>query len=377
VDGLTLPPQSEWVTDLDRFAELRERWNPLAEASPFLTWEWLDAWWRSFGERAGMRVHVAWDGRELAGGMACGLDRRHLTAMANRETDLYRPLIRSTDDLETVVGPIVSGPWSRITIPALPIGDVATVSLTAALRSEGWLIDETFREACAIVDTTGSFDEYFMGLSSKARSNLRRGRRHLEDAGTLEIRVVEPLVDPEPVLSEALGLEAAGWKGDARSATLFSERATRFWRSLSQHLQRSGALRLSELRLDGALIAFSLAIQHGGRVYRMKTSYDERYSSFSPGNVLLIEMIAHAFETEIEAIEMLGPMLDSKQRYATDARETMILRAYRRRPASALRYAGRRQLVPRLRPGYVRARRALDRARGRRQAAPGQSARAR
>jgi hypothetical protein len=317
-----------------------------------------------------MRVHVGWDRNEVVGGAALGLDQSHLFAMANRETDLYTPLVRSPTDLDPVLQPVATGPWTRITLPALPIGEPVTESLVAMLRSEGWLIHETFRESCPIIDTSGAFEDYWGGLSSKARSNLRRGRKRLEGEGRLEIRLMETVDKLEPALSEAFALEAAGWKGHAKSATLSSERATRFWRSVSEGFHRAGVLRFSELRLDRSLIAFSLAVLHGGRIYRMKTSYDERYSRFSPGNVLLMEMVGRAFDEAIDAVEMLGPMLDSKQRFATEARETMILRAYRRRPLGAVRYAGRRRLVPLLRPAYVRYRQELDRIRGRRHAAP-------
>jgi hypothetical protein len=43
---------------------------------------------------------------------------------------------------------------------------------------------------------------------------------------------------------------------------------------------RSGALRFSELRLDGSLIGMSLDLLHGRRLYLLKTSYDERYAYF-------------------------------------------------------------------------------------------------
>jgi CelD/BcsL family acetyltransferase involved in cellulose biosynthesis len=92
-------------------------------------------------------------------------------------------------------------------------------------------------------------------------------------------------------------------------------------------------------------------------LYALKTSYDERYASLSPGNLLLMAMLERAFEDELEAIELLGPATPRKERYATTARDTVVLRAYRRRPASLLRYAGRRWAMPRLRPVYMRSRR--------------------
>ena len=105
----------------------------------------------------------------------------------------------------------------------------------------------------------------------------------------------------------------------------------------------------------------------------MKTAYDERYSYFAPGHILRLGMIERCFEEGIEAQELLGPMIRWKERYATAARDTEIVRAYRRRPGAVLAYAGRSLVIPRVRPAFRWSRRALARARGRRGAAAGQS----
>jgi hypothetical protein len=304
--------------------------------------------------------------------MAFGLRGRHLWAMADEQTDLYRPVARSSQDLGPVLQAVAEGPWSRITLPGVPAGDPGTERLLDALRGRGWLVHETFRESCPIIDTRGTFDAYTKGLSSNARRQVAKARRRLERQGRVELRVVEPIEELQPVLDESFALEAAGWKGRSKSAILSSARMAGFWRSLFERYQRLGSLRFSELRLDGALIAFCLGVVHNARLYTLKTSYDERHAYFAPGHVLRLEMIERCFEQEIDTQELLGPMLRWKQRYATESRDTNILRAYRRRPASLARYGGRRLVVPWLRAGYVRSRRAVDRLRGRRGAAPAQ-----
>jgi CelD/BcsL family acetyltransferase involved in cellulose biosynthesis len=364
--------REEWVTDARRFAELRDPWNQLAADSLFVTWEWLDCWWQAFGQGAEMRVQVSWDRSQLVAGMAFGLGGRHLWAMADEQTDLYRPVARSSEDLAPVLRAVAEGPWSRITLPGIPAGDPGTERLLDTLRTRGWLVHEAFRESCPIIDTRGTFDAYSQGLSGNARRQVAKARRRLEREGQVELKVVEPVDELEPVLAESFALEAAGWKGRSKSAILSSPRMTEFWRSLFERYQGLGGLRFSELRLDGALIAFCLGVVHNARLYTLKTSYDERLAYFAPGHVLRLEMVERCFEQEIDAQELLGPMLRWKQRYATESRDTNLVRAYRRRPASLARYGGRRLVMPWLRAGYLRSRRAVDRVRGRRGAAPAQ-----
>jgi CelD/BcsL family acetyltransferase involved in cellulose biosynthesis len=173
------------------------------------------------------------------------------------------------------------------------------------------------------------------------------------------MRVIEPVDELEPVLAESFALEAAGWKGRSGKAMLSSDRMTRFYHGLFERFHKLGRLRFSELRLDGSLVAFCLALIHGQRLYAVKTSYDERYSYFAPGHILRLAIIERCFEEKIDAQELMGPMVRWKERYATQARDTAILRAYRRRPASLPRYAGRRLVTPWLRSAYFRSRETL------------------
>ena len=57
------------VRDREAFAALRNEWSDLlqssASSSPFLTWEWLYAWWTHFGDSNGLRLLVVRAGAEL------------------------------------------------------------------------------------------------------------------------------------------------------------------------------------------------------------------------------------------------------------------------------------------------------------------------
>jgi CelD/BcsL family acetyltransferase involved in cellulose biosynthesis len=368
-------PAIEVVTSRARFEELRGAWNQLATANVFLTWEWLDCWWEHFGAGAELRVKVMWNDSALAGGIALGQTGRHAWALANKETDLFEPVARTDGDLTSLLRTVASGPWSRLTLPAVPVETGMVELLSDALRAEGWLVDQAFRETCPIIDTSGTLEEYRNRLSSNARRQLGKAQRRLEREGKVELEAMHPLDADAPLerfLDECFQLEAAGWKGDAGSAVASDPRLIAFWKALLQRFHDSGTLRVSQLRLDDTLIAFCLDVFYGDRLYSLKTSYDERLGYFSPGHLLRMAMIEACFEQRVCAQELLGPMLRWKERYATEVRTTATVRAYRRRLVEAARYAGRRHVLPRLRPAYRNSRQALNRLRGRRGAAPAQ-----
>jgi CelD/BcsL family acetyltransferase involved in cellulose biosynthesis len=368
----------EVVTSRERFEELRGPWNELATANLFLTWEWLDCWWEHFGAGAELRVNAMWHGRALAGGIALGQTGRHAWALANKETDVFEPVAAADGDLGAVLRTVASGPWSRLTLPAVPIESGMAERVRDALQSEGWLVDEAFRETCPIIDTSGTLEEYRNGLSSNTRRQLGKAGRRLEREGKVELKALDPLGAEAPLgrlLEECFQLEAAGWKGRAGSAVASDPGLVAFWEALFRRFHDLGTLRVSQLRLDGTLIAFCLDVLHRHRLYSLKTSYDERLGYFSPGHLLRMAMIETCIEQGIHAQELLGPMLRWKERYATEVRTTATVRGYRKGLAGLAGYAGRHHVLPRIRPAYRMSRKAINRLRGRRGAAPAQGER--
>ena len=49
-----------------------------------------------------------------------------------------------------------------------------------------------------------------------------------------------------------------------------------------------------------------MAIVHGKRLWAIKIGYDEKFSRFSPGTLLINETIRYAFEQGLEALEFPG-----------------------------------------------------------------------
>jgi len=112
---------------------------------------------------------------------------------------------------------------------------------------------------------------------------------------------VEFASDPDNTdreLQRFLKVEASGWKGDLGSAIRESSALTEFYATLTQRLSHAGILEWHFLTLNGETIAGHLATRLAGRLTLWKIGYDEAYSYYSPGNLLMLEVIKNAFETE-------------------------------------------------------------------------------
>jgi hypothetical protein len=154
-------------------------------------------------------------------------------------------------------------------------------------------------------------------------------------------------------LARGLAVEASGWKGAAGTAIVSSPDTLAFYRAVARGFHRTGRLRLSELWLDGRVVAFDLALLHGRRLHLLKTGYDESVRALAPGLVLRRAVVERCFELGLEAHELLGDDMPWKRLFATDERRHMRFAAYGPRPVPLARYAERRGM-PALRRFYVR-----------------------
>jgi CelD/BcsL family acetyltransferase involved in cellulose biosynthesis len=112
-------------------------------------------------------------------------------------------------------------------------------------------------------------------------------------------------------------------------------------------------LRISSIRhVDGTLIAGELCVVSGGRAWIPKGAYDERFARYSPGRILLLAEIEAAFNSPLEAVELLGDADQYKLAFATVQRRLCTAHSFGWRAVPLARIGYRRRIRPRLRLIY-------------------------
>lgn len=127
-------------------------------------------------------------------------------------------------------------------------------------------------------------------LSSHHYREFRRIYRRLADKGKLEHVVARSFDEVRRGIEIFLSLEAAGWKGRERTAMAIDRFRAAFAREAVDRLADQDYVRIHTLELDGKPIAALVVFIEAGVAYTWKTAYDEAYTSFSPGTLLMIEV---------------------------------------------------------------------------------------
>jgi CelD/BcsL family acetyltransferase involved in cellulose biosynthesis len=166
-------------------------------------------------------------------------------------------------------------------------------------------------------------------LSTRRRADLRRAERRAAGLGEVSYQDLSPSPgELEPLLEEAFGVEAAGWKGRARTALAHDATRRDFYRRYAAAAASRGILRLTFLRIAGRAAAVQLAVETDDRFWLLKVGYDERFARCSPGSLLLLESIRHADTRGLRSYEFLGDAESWTRPWTKTVRTCVRLDAY-------------------------------------------------
>jgi CelD/BcsL family acetyltransferase involved in cellulose biosynthesis len=133
---------------------------------------------------------------------------------------------------------------------------------------------------------------------------FRRLKRRLGDQGALEYHIARQPDEIRAGVEAFLALEGGGWKGRERTAMVTDRYQAAFAREAVHLLSQRDMCRVHTLSLDGRTIASLIVFVEQGVAYTWKTAYDESYSTYSPGTLLMIEATkTHLDDPNIEATD--------------------------------------------------------------------------
>jgi hypothetical protein len=158
-------------------------------------------------------------------------------------------------------------------------------------------------------------------LSRNSRKRVRGEWKQIHSAGKVEFEIFSggDAEGCEQAVNTALEIELHSWKGKQQSAIACNPSARAFYTAAAQLLNRSGHLRIFLLKLDGRAIAFDFGELAGSNYRSIKVSYDDQYSSLSPGHVLNQFVLRHLIESGCaKTADTVGPMNQANQRWSND-----------------------------------------------------------
>ena len=305
------------IADARAFEALRDEWNALLDASgswnPFLTWEWMWAWWTHLRETATLNIVTVRSGGLLIAIAPLMIVRRGLSLPPRLEfigagsgADYLDVIVRTGDEALALpaLARAVDGQQLALQFDNLPPSPMSA-RLWRELEGNGWTAIEGNPDVCPFIDLSGhSWDSYLASLGSSHRANVRRRLRALAAAFDLRFAVVESHEERRSALEALFRFHDQRWT--CGGSTAFSTTPLRaFHHDLTGSALDRGWLRMYSLWLDNTLVGAMYGFARDGRFYFYQHGTDTAYARYSLGLVLMALTVRAAIDDGVREFDML------------------------------------------------------------------------
>ena len=346
------------VNDLSTFQDLESEWNSLVEATTnefFHRHAFLRIWIESFAKSARLRILTGRDasGRLTAAlplmqqyGSLHGLPVRELVATANSHSCRWDLLAEAGAAAGKVFFDYLGkdGGWDVLKLIDVP-EDGQAHHLVRAARDAGFPAASWESQRSPYLDLSDGQPP--RKGSGQLQSLVRRRRRQLLEQGELRLERLTTEGIGE-ALKEFFELESLGWKGRKGTACIQDDDTASFYTRLAEEASRSGHLSFFRLELDGRTIAFHYGLTYAGAYFLPKLGYDEAFSRFSPGLVLLDSVLQDALSRRLRRLDFLGSDDEWKLRWSSGVRRHDWLFVFRDNPMGRLLKKAKFDWLPRV-----------------------------
>jgi CelD/BcsL family acetyltransferase involved in cellulose biosynthesis len=312
------------IDSIEDFALLEQYWNCLLKESGsdvlFLTFEWLDTYWRYFGRQNEPFILVLENGKGVVGLAPMVLRKRgpvrSVEFLGGSHSDyqdfILLPEVRE-EGLKILIeelDPSGKG-WDVVNLRNIR-QDSPNYQLLKKIYStggDGKVLKKHDVSPC--FEIRDSWQEYLRSLNKKMLKDTERQIRRLENLGSLRFEAVEVPDEVDRLLVYYHRQKRSRDYADHVAVDSFGTMEGRgFLRELSRKTCKNGWLDLSYLKLDGVEepLAISISFLYNGRFYYWLPSINGKYLRYSPGRILLFYLLQESFERNFECFDFLcGP----------------------------------------------------------------------
>lgn len=330
-------PSVHEVNHVDELSSCRLLWNSLLEqtegATFFQSLDWLETYWRHYGSGQKLRVLIV-----VAAGRPIGI----LPLVVRTEPTRVGPvrvLTYPLHDWGSFYGPIGPNPTATLHLGLQHVAstdcdwdllDLRWVNhdlgrTSRAMQRAGFSPKEQPWTQTALVEMTGSWEEYWESRPKAWRQNVDRLGRRLSEQGEITHVRYRPEGaacgdgDPRWDLYDAcVELSEKSWQGSSTTGTtLCHESVEEYFRETHAKAAKTGSLDLNLLLVDGKPAAFAYNYRRHQNMYGLRKGFDPCLAKFGAGNVLQQMMLQDSFRRGDRQYDLGIGYRESKQQWMT------------------------------------------------------------
>jgi CelD/BcsL family acetyltransferase involved in cellulose biosynthesis len=358
-----------FIRDSWALRALRPQWNELLRASaaagPFLTWEWVHAWWRHLRGTAALDTVTIWSRDRLIAAVPLMRTRGPLAPFhslsflgtGHAGPDYLDLIVRrgyETDALNVLASLFETQQVS------LRLGHVREQSFSArladALQSRGWRTLTQPDGVCPVIQLAGhTWESYLATLGSAHRANVRRRLRALDRQFAVGFEQVSSETARLEALTALFRFHQSRFDRAGGSTAFLTPGLRAFHDEVTRLALDRGWLRLYVLRLNDQPAAVMYGFAYNNQFCFYQHGFDDRYSHLSLGLVLMAQSIRAAMDEGLQAFDLLWGTESYKFLWTHEARGLQRIHVFPPNLGGRAQHAAvhlRRRLAPLVRRAF-------------------------
>ena len=336
----------EWVTDAQRFLQLRDVWNALgasAISTVFLTHDWLSIWLEELAPETQLHVLTAWDGERLVGAFplcaspAESRGRKWTLMGVGTLTPNHLDIIAEPDVLDVVRARLVvmlleeRANWDVLELDKLPADTGTPEALQAAFAAAGLATSCSVSAVCAYCDLPSTPEEYAAQRKKRIRKQIRGAMRWLDERPeTRKLAIANSEAEALDAQAHLVRFHQARWQAKGYPGAFADPRVVRFHERMVVAAQAAGYLRMYSLIDGGEVVAVSYNYRVGPTVQGYLSSFDDRWSEDSPGLTLRVGVMNESILDGATRFDFLEGTESYKASWCSGQRENVRLSVFNR-----------------------------------------------
>jgi CelD/BcsL family acetyltransferase involved in cellulose biosynthesis len=320
--AVTVAPQGIRVECVDStwgFTALRPHWNELLRTSavngPFLTWEWLHAWWQHLHASHTLQILVVRDGADLIAiaplrrtpGALPGFSRLEFLGTGHAGSDYLDIIVRTgrEADATQALAAYLNAGKSAIRLNHVPETS-ASALVAEQLAGGGWAMATDADGVCPILPIGGhTWDSFLATVGSAHRANVRRRLRAIEQNFTVRFALVTTEAERREALDALTGFHERRFSSEGGSTAFLTPDVRAFQDDATRRALDRGWLRMYVLHLNDTIAAVMYGFFFNRQFYFYQHGFDDQFARHSVGLVLMSLTVRAAIDEGAQTFDLL------------------------------------------------------------------------
>jgi len=306
------------IDSLEELRGLKPFWDKLLIQNEtqniFLAFDWLNAWWSTFGKDYNLYVLVAKDQDEVVG-LAPFMQTKTRSGQTIKfigtpEADYVDFIIHG--DKSNIIQAFISylinnqSDWNSLDFIQIPDRS-STLPILRGILSERKIMHQI-----SVIDETSSYvyegessRQSTFSLPAKNTRRLKQYANYFKNNGGLEFKQITDATLIKKLLPKLFQFHYSRWKDTPTPSRFINSQHRDFFYKLANILSVNKQLCLSVLYYSEEPIAFCMNFAFGQKLYLYTSCYDVYYTSKSPGSLLILLQTEHCIRNGYNELDYI------------------------------------------------------------------------